>query len=179
MSHVASALSERAAELRSAFDRAFAEPLRPATAARVDLLGIRAGAQVFAVRLSEIAGLFADKKITRVPGGGAALCGLAGFRGATLPVYDLQHLLGQPGAERPRWLVIAAAAPIAFAFDAFVGQLRVDAGEIVPQPSRPDAAAHASELVRTGNFIGPILNLASLLEAVRASGREQAQHDKE
>ena len=109
-----------------AFDRAFAAPLRADAAAKHDLLAIRVGARTLRHALSEIAGLFADRKITRVPGSNAALLGIAGFRGAIVPVYSL------PDAARafrqrsaPRWLVIAAAAPVALAFDAFEGHLRV------------------------------------------------------
>ncbi len=79
MMDASSRLTERAAELRSAFDRGFAAPLRVDTAAKQELLAIRVGAEPYVVRLSEISGLFADKKITRVPGGAAALLGIAGF----------------------------------------------------------------------------------------------------
>ena len=125
MMEAASHVSERAAELRRDFDRSFAEPPRVDTVVKDDLLAIRLGAQGFAMRLSEITGLFADKKVTRVPGASAALLGIAGFRGSIVPVYDLQSLLGHSGGQTPRWLVIAAAAPVAFAFEAFEGQLRV------------------------------------------------------
>src|SRR6202023_3988958 len=101
----------------------FAEPVRPDTTLKEDLLAVRIGTQLFAIRLSEITGLFAGKKVTPVPGGHPALCGIAGFRGAILPVYDLQILLGHCGTATPRWLVIAAAAPVALAFAVFEGQL--------------------------------------------------------
>jgi purine-binding chemotaxis protein CheW len=168
VSQAAPRVSERAAELRREFDRAFAEPFRPGTTAREDLLGMRAGAQAYAIRLCEIAGLHAGKKITRVPGSDTALCGIAGFRGALLPVYDLQALLGHSSAETPRWLVIAAAAPIALAFEAFEGHLRASRDEIVPQSVRPEVPRYARELVRTKNFIGPILHLPFVLEAIKA-----------
>jgi purine-binding chemotaxis protein CheW len=168
MSESAPRVSERAATLRLEFDCAFAEPIRPGTAAKEDLLGIRVGAQAYAIRLSEIAGLHAGKKITRVPGSHAALCGIAGFRGALLPVYDLQALLGHSGVETPRWLVIAQGAPVALAFDAFEGHLRASRDEIAPHSARPEMPRYARELVRLPNFIGPILHLPSVLEAIKA-----------
>jgi purine-binding chemotaxis protein CheW len=168
MSDAMSSISERAGELRREFDRAFAEPIRLETAVQEDLLGIRVGEQPYAMRLSEIAGLHAGKKITRVPGGNAALCGIAGFRGALLPVYDLHVLLGHSGAQAPRWLVVASTAPVALAFDGFAGQLRVTRDAIVPQSARPGMPGYAREVVRTQNFIGPILHLPSLLEAIKA-----------
>jgi chemotaxis signal transduction protein len=169
VSDAAPHVSERAATLRREFDRAFAEPFRADTSAREDLLGIRAGAQAYAIRLSEIAGLHADKKITRVPGSAAALCGIAGFRGALLPVYDLLALLGQPaGTATPRWLVIAQAAPVALAFEAFEGHLRASRDEIVAHTARSEAPRHARELLRMHDFIGPILHLPSVLDAIKA-----------
>ena len=158
----------RAAELRLAFDRAFAEPVRLDTTLKEDLLAVRVDGQAFAIRLSEIGGLFADKKITPVPGSHAALRGIAGFRGAIVPVYDLQILLGHSSAATPRWLVIAAAAPVALAFEAFEGQLRVARDAILPQPSRPEFRGFTRELVRTENFVGPIMHLPSILDAIKA-----------
>lgn len=169
MSDAALRVSERAAMLRREFDRAFAAPFRSDTVTREDLLGIRASAQAYAIRLSEIAGLHAGKKITRVPGSNAALCGIAGFRGALLPVYDLHALLGHSSnVETQRWLVIAQGAPVALAFEAFEGHLRASREEIVSHSARPDMPRHARELVRTQNFIGPILHLPSILDAIKA-----------
>ena len=168
MNEVVSSVAERAAELRREFDRAFAEPIRLETTAREDLLCVRVGEQPYAIRLSDIAGLHAGKKITRIPGSNIGLRGVAGFRGALLPVYDLHVLLGYSSAQTPRWLVIASAAPVALAFDAFAGQLRVAREEILPQSARPEMPGYAREFVRTPNFIGPILHLPSVLEAISA-----------
>ncbi len=174
MSDTVSHVTERAAELRREFDRTFSEPVRLDPATKEELLAVRVGGQACALRLSEITGLFVDKKITRVPGGNAALRGIAGFRGALLPVYDLPVLLGHPGTQTPRWLVIASAAPVALAFDAFERQLRVSRDEILPQSARSETTGYAREIVRTRTFIGPILHLPSILEAIKASGMETA-----
>ena len=157
----------RAAELRLAFDRAYAEPAHLDKALTEDLLAIRVGTQAFAIRLSEISGLFADKKITPVPGGHAAPCGIAGLRGVIVPVYDLQSLLcGSPPATS-RSLAISAAAPLAFAFEAFAPQLRVSPDAILPQPARAQARSYVREFVGTRDFVGPIMHLPSLLDAIK------------
>jgi purine-binding chemotaxis protein CheW len=169
MSDMVRHVTERAAELRREFDRAFAEPVRIEQAAKEDLLGIRVGGLACALRLSEIGGLFVDRKMTRVPGSDAALRGIVGFRGALLPVYDLATLLGRTAPETPRWLVIAAGAPVAFAFDAFERQLRVSRDEILSHTAHAGLLGYAREIARTQTFIGPILHLPSVLEAISAS----------
>jgi chemotaxis signal transduction protein len=172
----------RAAEMRLAFDRAFADPARLDTTAAESLLAIRIGAQACAIRLSEITGLFVDKKITRVPGSGLALLGIAGFRGAIVPVYALQTLVGQSGdrsgSRTPRWLVIAAAAPVALAFEAFEGQLRVLPDLILPRQLRPEMKSYARAFVQTQNLVRPILHLPSVLGAIQTPRPEAAPNEE-
>jgi chemotaxis signal transduction protein len=158
----------RAAELRLAFDQTYAEPAHLDRALTEDLLAIRMGTQAFAIRLSEISGLFADKKITPVPGGHAALRGIAGFRGVIVPVYDLQSLLGGSCASASRWLVIAAAARVALAFETLERQLRVSRDAILPQPASARTHSYAREFVQTQDFVGPVMHLPSLLDAIKA-----------
>jgi chemotaxis signal transduction protein len=173
---------ERVAEMRLAFDRTFADRVHFDTTAAENLLAIRVGVQPCAIRLSEITGLFADKKITRVPGGGAALLGIAGFRGAIVPVYSLQILLGQSGdqsgSRTPRWLVITAAAPVALAFEAFEGQLRVLPDTILPRQSRPEMKSYAREFVQTQNLVRPIMHLPSVLDAIKTPRPEAAPREE-
>src|SRR4051812_39359245 len=123
-------ISKRAAELRRDFDRGFADSPLIGSETRQSLLAIRLGARRLAIRLSEIAGLYADKKITPVPGAATGMLGIAGFRGSILPVYDLRNLLELSTGGAPRWLVVAAAAPVAFSFEAFEEQMRVPADSI-------------------------------------------------
>jgi len=172
MSDVTSRVSERAAELRREFDRAFAEPFHVETTIKQVLLGIGVAGQRYAIRLSEAGGVHADKKITPVPGSSPVLRGIAGFRGALLPVYDLHVLLGRTTDDAPRWLVVAAAAPVAFTFTAFEGQLRASADEILPRTASSDQQIYAREILRTRTFTGPILHLPSVLEAIKALGTE-------
>lgn len=171
MSASPSGIAERAAELRHAFDRGFAEPAVVGKGIREALLAVRIDTHPFAIRLSEISGLFADKKITPVPGSDVALRGIAGFRGAIVPVYDLQILLGQAatsGTAPPRWLVIAAAAPVGLAFTAYQQQIRAAHESILPHPSGAQARGFSREFVRTRKFAGPLLHLPSVLEAIKA-----------
>jgi chemotaxis signal transduction protein len=130
---VSDAPSSRAAELRDAFDRSFTQAPSPEAGAVENLLAIRLGANPYALRLSDVSGLFADKNTTWLPSPVPELLGMAGIRGTVLPVYDLGMLLGCPRAAAPRWLVVAAGAPVALAFEAFDGYMSVRAGGIEQQ----------------------------------------------
>jgi chemotaxis signal transduction protein len=160
-------IARRAAVLRHEFDRSFAAPSFASKSAIEDLLAIRLGAHDFALRLSEIAGLFADKKITPVPGGGVALLGIAGFRRSIVPVYDLRKLMGIPGSSAPRWLVIAAVSPVALAFETFEGQLRVSLDAIAAEHAQTKAHNHTQGFVQSDKILRPIIHLPSLLHAIK------------
>jgi purine-binding chemotaxis protein CheW len=177
MSDSPSGLTDRAQQLRSAFDRSFAAPAHLDTTPKEDLLAIRSGSQLLALRLSEIGGLFADKKITRIPGRIATLLGIAGFRGAILPVYDLGMLLGQAKGKAARWLVIAASAPIALAFEEFDGHLRISKDAIVPQEAG-ERESYVRESARVEGILRPILNLSSILDAIRAQSAQPAAREE-
>jgi chemotaxis signal transduction protein len=172
-----SGVAGRAVELRLAFDRSFAEPVRVDTAIKQELLAIRVGAELYAIRLSEITGLFVDKKVTRIPGGDAALLGIVSFRGAMVPVYSLPAMLGHSCAQIPRWQVVAAAAPVAFAFESFEAQLRVAPDAILPQQPRAKTRNYFRDFVRTTNFVGAIIHLPSIIDEINtrrpASGAKE------
>jgi len=158
-------ISMRAAELRRDFDRGFAGAPAIASEAKQELLAIRLGSRRLAIRLSEIAGLFADKKITPVPGAATGMLGIAGFRGSILPVYDLQRLLDLSAGEAPRWLVVAAAAPVAFSFEAFEQQIRVPVDSIKCEQTQA-RNSFTKEFIQTEGILRPIIQLSSVLEVI-------------
>jgi chemotaxis signal transduction protein len=158
--------AQRVAELRREFDRSFAIPPPSEVSAKQDLLAIRLGEQHFALRLFDVASLFVERKITPVPGAGVFLLGIAGFRGAIAPVYDLQRLLGFPAGRASRWLVIAATASVGFAFAAFEGQLRVPAAAITPQ-QRDDTQSLTTSVVQADGVLRPIIEISRALKAIQ------------
>ena len=163
-----SVLTLRTAQLRDKFDRSFAEPAHLGMATMEYLLSVRIRDDLFAIRLSEIAGLHADKKITRVAGGDPALLGIAGFRGSIQPVYGLAYVLGRSVDNLPRWFVIAAGASVALAFDAFEGYLRVASERIRPRDANAKDQPYARSFVPVHELIRPILHLPAVVDAIKA-----------
>ncbi len=156
------ARADRAAELRAAFDRGFAEPPPPEAEAAADYLGIRIGGVAYAVALSEIGAVFADKRIAPLPSGASELLGIAGVRGDIVPVFSLGALLGQSGGDgKPRWLVLAAGGRAGFAFDALDGHLRIPLARITPTAS-PRSFVEANAVM--AGEARPIVRIATLME---------------
>jgi len=158
-------LDDKLLALRESFDRSFAEAPSEAREAELDFLAIRIAGDPYALRLSEIQSLHADKQLALAPSLLPELLGIAGFRGVLSPVYDFGALLGYAPALAPRWLVLArSASPIGFAFEAFDAHLRVSPSLV----STPDSGAQVllRGAVQHGNCALPLLHLPSLVGAI-------------
>ena len=160
-------LASLAATMRQAFDVGFAEPHRGAASTADNFLTVRLGGDPYAIRLVEVGGLFADRKMTTLASRIPALSGLTSIRGAILPVYDLTLLMGYSKAGLSRWLVVAAAAPVAFACEGFDGHLRLPRNAAAPIAERERARAHVHEVARTHDHVLPVVHVPSVLEAIK------------
>ena len=133
-------VESKAAELRQAFDLSFALPPPQASQEVEDLLTIRVAGDPYAIRLGDIAGIVAGRRVVPVPAVTLDLLGLAGIRGDVVSVFGLASILGYgqaPGS--PRWMILCGAEePIALAFSDFEGYLRI-----------PKSSLHADENLRT------------------------------
>ena len=133
-------VESKAAELRQAFDLSFALPPPQASQEVEDLLTIRVAGDPYAIRLGDIAGIVAGRRVVPVPAVTLDLLGLAGIRGDVVSVFGLASILGYgqaPGS--PRWMILCGAEePIALAFSDFEGYLRL-----------PKSSLHADENLRT------------------------------
>ena len=165
---------DKVAELRRAFDQSFAEAPPLDVAALEDLLDVRFGPTAYALRVTEISGLFAGVKITPLPTAVPELLGIAGIRGSILPVYDLRVLLGYAVDARPRWLAVAAGAPVGLAFDRFEGHVRVRRDALMPQGPGETAMRHVREVVHREGLVRPVVSIPSVLEAVTSRVRRGA-----
>jgi chemotaxis signal transduction protein len=166
-------ISEQAAGLRRAFDRSFVELQHFEPVATEDFLSIHVGGAPYLLRLTEIAGLFVDKKIAWLPTRVAELKGVAGFRGRMVPVYDLAALLRYPPSGATRWMVMAAAAPVALAFDAFDGHFRFARDAVASRPES-ESLEHVRQIVRANGGIRSIIHLPSVVAAIRSYVPEAA-----
>lgn len=155
-----------AGELRHAFDRTFAETPRIDAVPHDDFLAITIAGDPYAMRLSEVAGLYPGRRITWLPGSVPPLLGLAGLRGALIPVYDLRSLLGYPKASPPRWLTVLVDAQVVVGFEQFDGHVRVARRAVAEAgASRPQLVR---EVVHTDGLVRPIIHLPSVLDAIAA-----------
>jgi purine-binding chemotaxis protein CheW len=169
-------MHERADELRQAFDRSFALAPQTGTDTAVveNLLAVRVGSLPYGLRLADVSGLFVDRKVTWLPSPVPELLGIAGLRGALLPVYDLGMMLGCPKSAAPRWLLVAAGFAIGLAFDSFDGYLRVRPEAIVPEGRTESRERHVREILQTA-IARPIIHLPSILETIRS----RSGHDRQ
>ncbi|MEX2206391.1 MAG: chemotaxis protein CheW [Myxococcota bacterium] len=157
-----------AARLRSEFDRGFAAPRAPADRALCDFVAIGLAGESYALPLAAIAALHADRKILRLPSAAPELLGFGVLGGAVLPVYDLRLLLAHAAASSPRWLLAVAGSPLALAFDAFEGHLRVPRGAVTSVATRDAAHGHVSGAVQTPVQLRRVIDVASIVSRIRA-----------
>lgn len=164
-------LEERVRKLRDGFDLAFAAPIAAERGARIDFLAIRVGGDPYALRLSELLGLAADKKIVPTPSGERALLGLAGFRGSVTPVFDLARLLGYPPANAPRWIVLAGErAQVGLSFETFESHLRVESSALLEKSA--DERPGLRGAMRDADITRPILHSKTLLSMIEERAPE-------
>ncbi len=157
--------ANRAADFRRAFDGAFAVAWDSTVEQLESLLAIRVADDAYALNLSELAGIFSDRRITGLPGSPPGQLGIAGFRGMLVPVYDLRHLLGYAGEGTPSWLVLAAAdPPLALAFDRLEGHIRQPRSAFAPCTQAGNRPVH--EVVRTSDGVLPVIHLPTLIDVI-------------
>ncbi|HTQ04825.1 MAG TPA: chemotaxis protein CheW [Polyangiaceae bacterium] len=164
--------------LRSEFDGVFALPVRERSEKLIDLLMIRVAGQSYALRVDEMSGVGAGRRVTKVPSPEPAFAGLVGIRGAIFAVYDLGVLLGLPHqASEQHWVALAAGdAQIALSFEELEGHLRLPPSELGANVN----AGFCEHAVRTGNELRPVVSLPRIVSVVleRAARERPGKGDK-
>jgi chemotaxis signal transduction protein len=168
-------LAGQVSELREAFDRAFAEPRPHGEEAIQKFLAVRAAGAVYAFRLSEIAGVAVDRKLTRFPSPVPELLALAGLRGRLVPVYSLTALVGgAPEEAAGRWLVLVAEGQVALATDGVAGYLSAQKGDVLPLVS---SAPHCTGTLRVAGGAYGIVSVPALVKQISSRvARAQQEH---
>jgi chemotaxis signal transduction protein len=159
-------IEQKVAALRAAFDRSFAEAAGGGSVAYLDFLTIHVAGDAYALRLSEVQSLHVDRKLIVTPSLLPELTGMAWFRGALTPIYDLSALLGYGVTKAAqKWLVLVQhASPIGLAFEAFDAHVRVPPSSVsAPEPGANGAAFSA---IRSGAATLPILHLPSIVAGI-------------
>jgi len=167
--------NETVRALRQAFDQSFARALQPANLQLLEVLVVRIGGDGYAIRLADIRGLYADRRVVPVPSPLADLLGVTGFRGQVVPVYDLGALLGKTRRGALRWMVLVQTRGRdlrALAFDTFEAYAAVTADRLVAV----DDPGLASDLtarpfmhgaVRIEQTVRPILQVQSIVDLLQ------------
>jgi chemotaxis signal transduction protein len=164
-------LSARVSALREAFDGAFGQAHVPQADGALDFLVIESGGQRYALRLSQVLAVHADRKLVSAPSARPELLGLVGLRGAVAPVYDLARLLGLPTLARPRWLaLVRGRLPLSLAFERFERHLRLGPGQVTPQ----GGARFTPGSLKTEQGLLPLIDLSAIYaELTRSPGDER------
>jgi chemotaxis signal transduction protein len=174
----ASRLVDVAASLRRAFDQTFAEAPTSDVAPHENVLAIRLGGDPYVLRLNEIAGLHADRKIVAVPSRVKQFLGIVGLRGALVPAFDLGALLGYAPVSEPRWFALArGSATIGLAFETFDAQLQV-AKESFSPATKSAAREHVGGAVRIEGSVRSVIDIGSVLDAVERRTSSAPRRDE-
>jgi chemotaxis signal transduction protein len=159
---------QRAADLRAEFDDAFAQPIDRAVAATVDLLALRVAGDRYALRMADLGGLLAGTKVVPLASGRPELVGVAGVRGALMPVYSLASLLGYGArSDGLRWLAVCAGPdPTALAFDELDGFRRVPQSSLYGFDRSDASRPHLSEVARIEAATFGVVDTRSILKVL-------------
>jgi purine-binding chemotaxis protein CheW len=163
----------RAVEMRTAFDCSFAQAHETCELAQQDFLAIRVAADPYAIRLADIAGLYVDRRITRLPSTDPAFIGIAGLRGALVPVYDLAALLGHPSGESCRWLLLIGGTSLGLSFEKFEGHLRGPAAAVSTQVGERRTDGMTQELLHLGDAQRPLIQVSALFHSIEEASRHR------
>lgn len=157
--------------LRQEFDATFARAFGHAGTECDDLLAVLVGQGRYALRVSELGGIAARRRVTPVPSANATLLGLVGVRGNVIPVYDLARLLGEaPSVEPPRWLVSSGGAdPVALAFRELEGHMRLPRTAL-----ESGGRGHVTHVIREEFGLRPVVSVPSVARAVKELRAERS-----
>ena len=162
------AFDQRVAELRLAFDRAFAFSAVAATSDTEDMLAVRIAGDAYALRVSEMSGLATGKKIAFLPSRRPSVVGIAGARGSLLVVHSLSALLGYGVHPSPcTWLALSIGdEPVGLGFDELEGFLRVPRSDVHAADGL-ETKRHVRDIARIAEGTRPVVSIRSAIETLK------------
>jgi len=177
-----SPITAKVEELRSVFDQARAAPFSSGTEEQTeDLLAIRVSRDAYAIRVSEISGLATDRNIVAFPSPIPELLGVAGIRGALVPVYSLAMLLGyNRETERTRWLALCGTEDsVALVFSYFEGYFRVPLTQLYAAEEKEVALSHVQQVVRAKDMVRAVVSIPLIRKTIqRRCGNEGVSKER-
>jgi chemotaxis signal transduction protein len=169
MTTIPGSAEARLADLRRDFDQVFAAPAAGQAQDEENLIAFRVGDDLYGLSVREITGVAVAGRLVALPSRSPGLVGLAGIRGAVIPVYSLAVILGYPKAgETVRWLALSGEKePLALALGDFEGYLRVPTSDL----HVPDRASrtHVHQFARTGGVVRAIVSVASVMSSIQGT----------
>lgn len=159
---------ERLADMQRSFDQSFAGVVVGEAESLERMIMIRVAGALFLMPADHITGLAKAKRIVLLPSRIPELLGLAGVRGALVPVFDLTAVLElQRHGSAAAWLALAGRdSPIAFAFDELSGQVELARASLYADEGGI-ARRHVRLLARIGSSVHPVIDIPSILETIR------------
>lgn len=160
---------DKLAEMRTAFDQTYAIPPSIQSVGQIeDLLAIRLAGNPYALRTAEISAFARIPKMVTVPSPSPELEGLAGIRGAVVPIYSLAALFGSDREQQVRWCVWCGSEElIGFAFGQFEGFVRASRSQIYSPQQEDLTCEHIKSVFRTDETVRPVVNLSSLVQLMK------------
>lgn len=168
----------RALEMRAAFDGSFAQAPRVEQESLHDFLAIRVGPDAYAIRVADSSGLFADRRITRLPSADPTFLGIAGVGGAVVPVYELGVLLGYPPTQTLRWLLLVGGATLAFALEAFDGHLRLPKTALAAHGGQRRSRDFIREVLNVAGSARPIVQITEMFHAIEQTTQRRGRNEE-
>ena len=156
-------------ELRRAFDDSFATAAAVDTEEYLSLIGIRVAGEPLMLRAEQITGIARLRLVVPVPSRSTALMGITGMRGMVVPVFNLAVLIGL-GAQTGKcdWAALAHRdSPVALGFETFEGQTEISRASLFE--GTETAVRHVRQLVRVGPLVRGVVDMASVIEEIRAA----------
>lgn len=176
MIQVNEGLALKLAELQRAFDASFEAPALTRDVEHEDMLAIQVQGGRFAVRISELAGVHAARKIVPLPSALLGLVGLVGVRGRLVAAYRLADLLGPAPAAAPesrlRWFLLCREdTQVGLAIEGIDAYLRVPKAEVHRVQGDETLGEHVSDVIRGEGGARGVLNMESILAAIARRAR--------